>query len=162
MTKFNKIILLSILLSCISTAIIIGLPKFFSEPEHIIEQEVMENTRNFNGEVNDIYDEYKLQLFQTLKTLDKQKYNEDSIVKSINEICDKKMKNLEKPFKLITSYKMLLLIDYGTYKEIDSLKCIRYAEMVIKKQYVDSVYEAYKRASELKENQLKSLNKPCK
>lgn len=63
------------------------------------------------------------------------------------------------PYKLTTSYKELhIVIDYGTFKEIDSIKVIRYGEMKLK---ADKMEHELEEANNRKKNELKLLNKPC-
>lgn len=63
-------------------------------------------------------------------------------------------KRYTRPYKLTTEYKGICLIDYGTFKEIDSLKCIRFKE-VERQVFVRDSLEA------VSENELLILNKSC-
>lgn len=49
-----------------------------------------------------------------------------------------------KPFKLVTKYRDQVITDFGSERTIDSLKCLRYQEIVKRQEILDN------------------LNKPCK
>lgn len=85
-----------------------------------------------------------------------------------NRIRDARDKKITAPYKLITSYNHYEIIDYGTAREIDSIKCIRYHEMVNKKTMYDNLDKACKEANkkeeeaqEIKEAELDRLNQSC-
>ncbi len=72
------------------------------------------------------------------------------------------------PYKLTTTYNHHSVTDYGDAKEIDSLKCIRYNEMVVDKAEYDAMdianekqIEEFDKAEEAKEAELDKLNKSC-
>jgi hypothetical protein len=62
---------------------------------------------------------------------------------------------MDKPYKMRTSFRDTSIVDLGTYKELDSLKCIRKAQMELVKQ-------RRIKQEENKEKELELLNSPCK
>lgn len=61
---------------------------------------------------------------------------------------------LTKPYMMITSFRDTSIVDYGTFKELDSVKCIRKAQM-------ERVKQRRITQGENKEKELKLLNSPC-
>lgn len=77
-------------------------------------------------------------------------------------------KRLYSPYKLITTYNHHSVTDYGNAKDIDSIKCIRYNEMVVDKAKYDAMdiaskkqQEEIEKAEQDKESELDRLNKSC-
>lgn len=65
------------------------------------------------------------------------------------------------PYVLITSYNNERVTDYGTYEYIDSIKCIRLAEMRIRAKEIDREDKIRKYKIKLEEERLEKLNEPC-
>ena len=72
------------------------------------------------------------------------------VVEVYDSIIDFKIsERVNKPYALITSSEeggwntnpIYSFVDYGTYREIDSLKCIRYKQMQWKMYYLDKLNE---------------------
>ncbi len=81
--------------------------------------------------------------------------------------------NIDKPYRLKTSYKNEIVYDYGTFKYIDSLKCIRYNQMEKRIPLIDSlelaeerfkkiIVDERKKGEDAREKELELLNKSCK
>lgn len=74
------------------------------------------------------------------------------------------------PYVLLTEYNELITVDFGTFKEIDSLKCIRYQEMTKYKDYIylncalqqHISFLATDKVLDKTSKELELLNKPCK
>lgn len=66
------------------------------------------------------------------------------------------------PYVLVTSYKFERIYDYGTYEQIDSLKCIRFAEMSEIAKKIDKEIKLWHYKNKLEEKKLEKLNEPCK
>jgi len=66
------------------------------------------------------------------------------------------------PYKLTTQYTTIVFIDYGTFKEIDSLKPIRYKEMLAEKAKWERWEHEGDIALKKRVKDLEYLNKPCK
>ena len=71
-----------------------------------------------------------------------------------NKRCDLEDREFTRPYKLTTRYQRETIVDYGTAKEIDSLKCLRIAEIKRKVFVRDSI-------AEVQDNELEQLNKSC-
>ena len=89
----------------------------------------------------------------------------DSINKILSDAYDKGMteyykkrdfedRRYTRPYKLVTKYKGMEINDFGTPSEIDSLKCLRIAEIKRRFNIKDSIEEA-------QNNELHRLNTPC-
>ena len=107
--------------------------------DKIVNQEVVEN--------KDLYEvNYCNCLFIT-----RTKHEADSLYKAK---CKEVNLELNKPYKMITSFRDTSMVDYGTFRELDSVKCIRKAQMERVKQR-RIIQEGNK------EKELKLLNSPC-
>lgn len=84
---------------------------------------------------------------------------------SIYQVWDNAMKPYTRPYKLTTTYKGHDRVDYGTAREIDSIKCIRYHEMIKWVAKMDSIDNAetlaIEKAERDKKAELERLNKKC-
>jgi len=139
MRKYLKFeILASILLIIVILLVVFGV---FSTKPNIkpnIKQIVIVNDTNSNTIYsNEVYNGYTVNNYEDL-------VNYFEIMDSLEMVYNK-------PFKMVTEYHGITLIDYGTFKELDSIKCIRYHEMELKIK-----------EQEIVEKQLEDLNKPCK
>jgi hypothetical protein len=115
---------------------------FFSKPDNPygqkkVTQKVVENSYEFDF---------------PLPYINPEKY--DSLVKE-------RQRKMEAPYALITSYEYENVYDFGDYKYIDSIKCIRFSEMKKRAKEIEreNAIERYK--AKKRELELEKLNKPC-
>lgn len=129
--------------------VVISLPLLYLNMKQVNEydkvtQSVEENSHEFHGyETIDFLIPYEKP----------EKY--DSIVKE-------RQRRMEAPYVLITSYEYEIVYDFGDYKYIDSIKCIRFSEMKKRAKEIEreNAIERYK--AKKRELELEKLNKPCR
>lgn len=74
---------------------------------------------------------------------------------------DHNYEHFDADYCLMTKYKDEAVFDYGSFKYIDSLKCIRFTEMTKKMKTVDSIADYVENRINRVKKDLKLLNKPC-
>lgn len=151
--KLRRIMYASIMLVVLA----IGVGVFYKMIVHfntpVIEQKVVDNllTPNYGADYTSVY------VYD-----DKGNISFDSTIDYKNQQNQIKYTNgLSKPYRLTTSYKDTSYTDYGTFREIDSIKCIRFSQMTAKIKSIDSTtnYNTYK--FDHRNDELDALNKPC-
>lgn len=93
----------------------------------------------------------------------------DSLVEVRRQIEKEKQKRIEdslrilfkKPYMLVTKYKTETRVDFGTFKEIETIKCSVYQEMLLKAKRIDSIEAKRELDAKQTAKELEILNKPC-
>lgn len=125
-----------------------------------IEQEVTENKHDIRMIAYDTPCFFPMSIYSRIGD-STQCYHVNVKIKEDSVRREKLMIDFNAPYILTTTYKDETIIDYGSYREIDSLKCIRYNEMLLTKIIVDSLLIAEQNIIERTNTELKSLNKSC-
>lgn len=92
---------------------------------------------------------------------------EISRIDSIYTVLELKRNNLSKAdYILHTSYKDTVYVDLGNFHYIDSIKCIRYSQMLSRVPHIDTLEvkteDQRKRIEDQRKKELEKLNKSCK
>lgn len=154
-----------VLIIIAALVIFIGIVYANNVYDHQVKQEVVLNEHTRRDYFN-----YPTPVFINYRrddaSIDSALFKEAEAARAVFERAEK---NYNAPYKLTTSYNHYTIEDFGTAREIDSIKCIRYNEMLNLRSFYDTkdslievVKDKEEAAKDFAEKELERLNKSCK